>query len=112
MRDQLPGPDGYYGAYPENFCDNTIFCDRVLIEIIDPCDNPFRVQANGGSTPPDYNYGDLLTFTVNPFTIEPEDRECESIDWSCIVESFPEGGENCDICAEVNFTPDTLLYEW
>ena len=110
VRDQLPGPDGFYGPYPPDFCDGNIFCDRTLIEIIDPCENPFRVAANGGSTPPPYTYGETLTFTINPFTIEPEDRECENVEWSCSVDPVPSGGENCDICASINFEPTSLVY--
>jgi len=45
VRDEMPVGDGYYGPYPPNFCDGNSFCDRTLIEIIDPCNNPFRVAA-------------------------------------------------------------------
>jgi len=49
--------------------------------------------------PPPYDYGGLLTFSINPFTIEPEEADCTNISYGCTVDPIPEGGEMCDICS-------------
>jgi hypothetical protein len=42
--DQIPiSGEGAFGPYPDNFCIGNIFCDRTLIEIVDPCFNPFEL---------------------------------------------------------------------
>ena len=48
-----PNKDGKYGPYPLNYCKNVgdAKCDITLIEIVDPCNNPFSLSAEGVTVP-------------------------------------------------------------
>ena len=109
----MPSQGCYYSACPvDDICDGNIFCGRTLIEIVDPCMNPFEVAANDDTVAWPYEYGDDLSVTISDITIEPTERECKNIEWSCSVDPIPEGGEGCDICADANFDAETQTYTW
>ena len=100
--DAIPDTEGAYGPYPENLCLVNQLCDRVLIEIRDPCDRPDSYNLNGYETPIGvYQYQGTGLVQLNPPTIAPP-RDCTPT-YECKLVDFPEGGEKCPLCEIANF---------
>lgn len=82
-----------------SFISTDAFYDETTIEIIDPCIEPTSFGANPTNNPPTYLYtGDdePLTWTLNPWTVEP--AGCMSLlNFECANIEGPDGFNNlCD----------------
>lgn len=58
---------------PDNPYTTTPLIDQAVIEVLDPCNNPFRLEATL-QTDVFWDYSGTLEFTTNPFIIDP--TEC------------------------------------
>lgn len=108
--DPLPDVDGFYGPYPTDLCDNSIFCGRTLLEILDPCDNPFTFNLNGYRIPIAYAYTGTGLIELNPLDYTPAARNCEEDKFteSCDLVGRPEGAENCNFCDIATYNIATM----
>ena len=89
---------------PQNLYVDDPFADQAVINVIDPCINPDRVDASAFTNPEDWNYAGQLTWSFDAWTILPSG--CDSqVEFYCKQISQPLGGPN--LCVDGNFDSTT-----